>query len=285
MTVIHRFMAAHSTIGQTGADAHIAPEMRLDPSAYRRMRHASEHSEVYSEVSEGGGGGGAGGSGGSGRPPFGGSLCTFQYPTVKRKGPVRSMTEVRPSVTSESFLMMDTIRTLRESREPSPLTAGDVNGSKRSSLIEENDNLLVAEVSYAAPYRGQLTGHAYAGVTRMTGLCILFQRKTPERQKTSFSLDGEDVTLTENMMADVGIRPTSGSLGCLDSYSASNVAGEMEPGDGQARRGSNSSADDAPSSRVTLGERTVTWAEPRIKVIPPNASRSTLMAMHTEYTR
>lgn len=34
-------------------------------------------------------------------------------------------------------------------------------------------------------------------------------------------------------------------------------------------------------------ERSVTWAEPRIKVIPPPASsaRSMLMAMHTEYTR
>lgn len=34
-------------------------------------------------------------------------------------------------------------------------------------------------------------------------------------------------------------------------------------------------------------ERSVTWAEPRIKVIPPPgpSARSMLMAMHTEYTR
>lgn len=36
----------------------------------------------------------------------------------------------------------------------------------------------------------------------------------------------------------------------------------------------------------TYVERSVTWAEPRIKVIPPPApTRSMLMAMHTEYTR
>lgn len=41
-----------------------------------------------------------------------------------------------------------------------------------------------------------------------------------------------------------------------------------------------------PHSLKTCVERSVTWAEPRIKVIPPPSSgRSMLMAMHTEYTR
>ena len=40
------------------------------------------------------------------------------------------------------------------------------------------------------------------------------------------------------------------------------------------------------SSRHVGVERSVTWAEPRIKVIPPTShGRSMLMAMHTEYTR
>lgn len=40
------------------------------------------------------------------------------------------------------------------------------------------------------------------------------------------------------------------------------------------------------SSRHVGVERSVTWAEPRIKVIPPSShGRSMLMAMHTEYTR
>uniref|UniRef100_A0A1B6CRP1 Ion transport domain-containing protein n=2 Tax=Clastoptera arizonana TaxID=38151 RepID=A0A1B6CRP1_9HEMI len=39
-------------------------------------------------------------------------------------------------------------------------------------------------------------------------------------------------------------------------------------------------------SKPSMVERSVTWAEPRIKVIPPSgsASRSMLMTMHTEYT-
>lgn len=45
-----------------------------------------------------------------------------------------------------------------------------------------------------------------------------------------------------------------------------------------------SSCDMAGAKHV---ERSVTWAEPRIKVIPPSgpSARSMLMAMHTEYTR
>jgi len=59
---------------------------------------------------------------------------------------------------------------------------------------------------------------------------------------------------------------------------------DMEPrtgiGDRRPSRGlseTHSSHGEAP--------RTVTWAEPRIKVIPPASGRSALMAMHAEYTR
>lgn len=86
-------------------------------------------------------------------------------------------------------------------------------------------------------------------------------------------------------MADVIVRPTSGSLGCLDSYQGGLNMGEMQSLVNQEHEDSCSSTDQAPSSRVTLGERTVTWAEPRIKVIPPNGGRSALVAMHAEYTR
>ena len=39
--------------------------------------------------------------------------------------------------------------------------------------------------------------------------------------------------------------------------------------------------------RAVTVERSVTWAEPRITVIPPSAAsaRSMLLAMHSEYTR
>lgn len=41
------------------------------------------------------------------------------------------------------------------------------------------------------------------------------------------------------------------------------------------------------AGKQIMVERSVTWAEPRIKVIPPPgpSSRSVLLAMHTEYTR
>lgn len=42
---------------------------------------------------------------------------------------------------------------------------------------------------------------------------------------------------------------------------------------------------DPLGTKPSLVERSVTWAEPRIKVIPPPGARSMLMAMHTEYTR
>lgn len=54
---------------------------------------------------------------------------------------------------------------------------------------------------------------------------------------------------------------------------------------------SNSDEDDvaggtAMAIKGSGNERTVTWAEPRITVIPPTSTgRSVLMAMHSEYTR
>ncbi len=132
-------MAAHSTIGQSGSDSHAVPELRLDPTVFKRMRHASEHSEVYSEASESCGGGSS--------RPGGGSFGGLSLQQGKRRAPVRSMTEVRPGVANESFFVADTCRLLRESREPSPLIAPETGGSKQSSMIEEKENG-VTEVSF-----------------------------------------------------------------------------------------------------------------------------------------
>lgn len=116
------------------------------------------------------------------------------------------------------------------------------------------------------------------------------------RQKTSFSLDGEDDTLIEGTVGDINRRLTSGSLGCLDKYTTVDIS-EVEPavdkclsltrsGSGSGS-GSSDSVHDASSSRIlAIGERSVKWAEPRIKVIPPTTGgRSVLLAMHSEYTR
>ncbi len=131
--------------------------------------------------------------------------------------------------------------------------------------------------------------HIHWDNLRKLTICIiinLWQRKVPERQKTSFSLDGES-TLTEDIVA--AVRQASGSLSCLENYGLSGVP-DMECGINcvlsQVHSESGSTIDDAPSSsRNVMSERTVTWAEPRIKVIPPTGARSALMAMHTEYTR
>ena len=130
LTVIHRFMAVHSTVGQGGVDV---PEMHLETvtTAYKRRRHASEHSEPYSEASEGYG------------AKSTGSSCQM----VKRKAPVRSMTEVRPSLTGDSFLTLETIRALRESREPSLLMDIEAVDSKRSSVVEDGADLYSEDVS------------------------------------------------------------------------------------------------------------------------------------------
>lgn len=85
------------------------------------------------------------------------------------------------------------------------------------------------------------------------------------------------------------MRQTSGSLGCLDDYNTVSSTIEVE-GDSEKHRSlvcseTGNSATNIHGSRALAGERTVTWAEPRIKVIPPTTGRSVLMAMHTEYTR
>lgn len=119
-------MTAHSNIGQTAVDVHTIPEMRLDSTAFKRMRHASEHSEIFSELSDGVGVGGVPGR-----------LTVNDFgSTVKRRGPVRSMTEVRPSITSESFLTCDVARPLRQShvREVDSNTQGNVVEDKEESL-------------------------------------------------------------------------------------------------------------------------------------------------------
>lgn len=39
------------------------------------------------------------------------------------------------------------------------------------------------------------------------------------------------------------------------------------------------------AARAVTVERSVTWAEPRITVIPPASARNMLLALHSEYTR
>lgn len=180
LSVIHRFMSAHSNIGQSGVDVHSLPEMKLDSSTFRRMRHTSEHSEIYSEMSDncggsggvggsggGGGGGGSGGGGGTFMRAVSNNLTLLPFSNVRRKGPVRSMTEVRPSITSESFLTCDiTPRRLKEdSKEPTneSSVAGDQDhdhdhdrsgDSKTSSVVtDDGEKTLLAAPQVSKRFR------------------------------------------------------------------------------------------------------------------------------------
>lgn len=124
-------MAAHSNIGIPGVDVHSVPEMQLDSTGFKRMRHASEHSEIFSEVSDAGGGSSSGVT----------RLPAMPFTTVRRRGPVRSMTEVRPCTTSDSFTTCgaEVSRSLRDNREHGSYIGQDASGSKRSSIIVESE--------------------------------------------------------------------------------------------------------------------------------------------------
>lgn len=102
---------------------------------------------------------------------------------------------------------------------------------------------------------------------------------------------------------DIRLKRASGSLGCLNQYATVTAmtapsdivsGGDIEASDAikgrsSVRSGSCYSITEPCSSRTAVcagdRERSVTWAEPRIKVIPPSGGRSVLMAMHSEYTR
>ncbi|XP_065218711.1 transient receptor potential cation channel trpm isoform X4 [Planococcus citri] len=312
LSVIHRFMSAHSNIGQSGVDVHSIPEMRLDSSVFKRMRHTSEHSEIFSEMSDGGGGGGGSTSGGGGGASGGGGGCgggggTFArnnmmlmpFPNVRRKGPVRSMTEVRPSITSDSFYTCDVTRQLKDSKDPTNI--GGIPITRESSLVIST----AAAAVVTTADDGQCSKRSSIVTEDVEKTLLAAQRISSERQKTtSFSLDGgEDNTRTlidgSTTLDDVQMKRASGSLGCLDQYKLtatdviSNIDGSgVIKGLGSTRSDSCNSITEAAmapcSSRTAIcgpeRERSVTWAEPRIKVIPPSSGRSVLMAMHSEYT-
>lgn len=134
-------MAAHSTIGQSVIDTHCIPEMHLDGNTFKRIRHASEQSDAYGETSETGGGGRS--------MVMGGSFGGISYQPIKRKGPVRSMTEVRPNVGNESFIVTDAVRAMRENHELSPMRRGtDTHSNKCINIMDGKKDLLNVEVTF-----------------------------------------------------------------------------------------------------------------------------------------
>ncbi|XP_075216680.1 transient receptor potential cation channel, subfamily M isoform X1 [Lycorma delicatula] len=115
-----------------------------------------------------------------------------------------------------------------------------------------------------------------------------------ENKKSEVSVcssDGGDLAVSEHDIA------TAASAAGASSTRRQSSSGSVQGGGNQylntliprqlsqTHSEPDNSTCDPLGTKPSLVERSVTWAEPRIKVIPPPGARSMLMAMHTEYTR
>uniref|UniRef100_A0A8D8RA56 Transient receptor potential cation channel trpm n=1 Tax=Cacopsylla melanoneura TaxID=428564 RepID=A0A8D8RA56_9HEMI len=253
LSVIHRFMATHSNASfGGGSGGHTLPtdvEARLGlPPLSERLRKTSERSEIHSDQGD-----------------------FVVVPPQRRRPPTRSMTEIRPIHPFELHL-----------DGPPPVTSapqGDIKQSSSNDLnmdnFAEEDEINAAveenkvevgtensETSSISRRRG-LSFSIGDGEEDVVGMTKLNIRR--RRQSSSSVSNGADMVLGSDILA-----PTAGVVPRQLSQTHSEPDNSMEP----------------HTMVKTCVERSVTWAEPRIKVIPPpTPARSMLMAMHTEYTR
>uniref|UniRef100_A0A8D8RTN9 Transient receptor potential cation channel trpm n=1 Tax=Cacopsylla melanoneura TaxID=428564 RepID=A0A8D8RTN9_9HEMI len=253
LSVIHRFMATHSNASfGGGSGGHTLPtdvEARLGlPPLSERLRKTSERSEIHSDQGD-----------------------FVVVPPQRRRPPTRSMTEIRPIHPFELHL-----------DGPPPVTSapqGDIKQSSSNDLnmdnFAEEDEINAAveenkvevgtensETSSISRRRG-LSFSIGDGEEDVVGMSKLNIRR--RRQSSSSVSNGADMVLGSDILA-----PTAGVVPRQLSQTHSEPDNSMEP----------------HTMVKTCVERSVTWAEPRIKVIPPpTPARSMLMAMHTEYTR
>ncbi|KAL1462857.1 hypothetical protein WDU94_014663 [Cyamophila willieti] len=191
-------------------------------------------------------------------------------PPQRRRPPTRSMTEIRPIHPFE--LQLD---------GPPPVSSapqGDIKQSSSNELnmehfAEEDEINAEAEENKAdvGPENSETSsisrrrGLSFSigdGEEEMVGVSKLNIRR--RRQSSSSVSNGADLALGSDILA-----PTSCAVPRQLSQTHSEPDSSLEP----------------HNLVKTCVERSVTWAEPRIKVIPPPApARSMLMAMHTEYT-
>ncbi|XP_072157699.1 transient receptor potential cation channel trpm isoform X4 [Bemisia tabaci] len=249
LSVIHRFMALHSSNNSSGGgvlEVPDIPELKIGP--IERLRRSSERSDILSETSD-----------------IPSHFTSGLY--HRKRPPVRSMTEVRPSGLplfhehSPHTLPVESVfyeRQERQGREHH--TSGTDMTELPQVFAEEDEDELESDTAETSDKT----------VPEPPASDIPTVRRGSKQRGMSFS---EDVRIRRSSCS-------SGDVLVLDPDLLGGIVRQLsqthsEPGDNCTE-----------STKPNIVERSVTWAEPRITVIPPSTSgsRSVLMAMHSEYT-
>ncbi|XP_065333383.1 transient receptor potential cation channel trpm isoform X3 [Cloeon dipterum] len=263
LAVIHRFMATH-----TGSDLAL-PEGDMKGSDEKLKRIIEMHPE----------------------PPVDSFSDKFLHPSrdyLVRRRPTRSMTEIRPdSYMSESGSVF--FRGTEESRfVGEPLKEEDC-----SSIQEEPDKpTLSRSSSRRSPTRLSATGRhestSIASLTEATDMeGNIIRQHSDDRESLPIELTVPQMETRmprgETWRRSSGTEEESGTLTTSHpSLPRRQLSQTQSEPDTEIRPG--------PSSRPPRVERSisvaakVTWAEPRIQVIPPTPRGAMLRAMHSEYT-
>ncbi|XP_059478668.1 transient receptor potential cation channel trpm isoform X6 [Neocloeon triangulifer] len=263
LAVIHRFMATH-----TGSDL-IIPDGDPKGSDEKFKRIIELHPEPVDTFSD-----------------------KFLHPSrdyLVRRRPTRSMTEIRPdSYLSESGSVF--FRNTEESRNVSePLKEED-----SASLHEDADKpTLSRSSSRRSPTRLSAAGRhestSIASLTEATDMDgnILRHQHSDDRESLPIELTVPQMESRmprgDSWRRSSGTEEESGTLTTSHpSLPRRQLSQTQSEPDTEIRPG--------PSSRPPRVERSisvaakVTWAEPKIQVIPPTPRGAMLRAMHSEYT-
>ncbi|XP_063221522.1 transient receptor potential cation channel trpm isoform X3 [Bacillus rossius redtenbacheri] len=292
LAVIHRFMATHV---KDPLSADIL-DVKMAAERLRRCSDRSEDTKVASEVSD----------------PSDKLLLPpgFNKDNLARRRPTRSLTEVRP----DPFIFGETFHLRMEERARSP----DKARSKTSHLLEEEEEeeeresvdetksplsrrgskKISAQVSRQKSfYKNSVGEHSNSppGSKGKSADVVEDDDESPEVDELMDRFQNDSVQFRSLRRESEIYRKPSFDLGDGDGSEIGSISHRTpmlttrqlskthsEPENATC----NNSLDGSDFPRAALVERSVTWAEPRITVIPPaSKSRSSrLMTMHTEYT-
>jgi transient receptor potential cation channel subfamily M protein 3 len=277
LAVIHRFMATHVRDPLSMSDL---PDIRLGTERTRLSSERSDDLKTLSETSE--------------------KIHIQPLLSRERRRPTRSLTEVRP----DSFLLCDAVH--------ARLDNDNHFTDKRIPMFEEEPEEVeeeggISELSQAARKRvpHQLTKQLSVSQNSLLGPADSHSGSNGEGMADVG--DNKDGTRSFDLYRSNSsdFRPER-----RDSSTKSNRKHSLEISEG-SERGSvmqrpalarrqiskthsepeNTTGPDSQEEndfpRATVVERSVTWAEPRITVIPHNTKsnpRAMLLAMHSEYT-
>ncbi|KAJ9575655.1 hypothetical protein L9F63_007484, partial [Diploptera punctata] len=289
LAVIHRFMATHVRDPLATSDL---TEMRLGGGD--KIRFTSERSEDQKALSET-----------SEHPEKIHLLPVFNR---ERRRPTRSLTEVRP----DSFLLGDSLHV----RLDDEIRSADLGRDKRIPLFEEET--MEQEEEEEEGEISELTQPVKRRVPRQLTKQMSMSRNSLSDQNDTHSIsNGEGPTETPEQQTSTTLsrdffrsnssdfRPERrDSATSHRKHSTDTAVGEGSDRGSVSQRApmltrrqvskthsepenaaGPDSLDENDFPRASVVERSVTWAEPRITVIPPKSNpRAMLLAMHSEYT-